>query len=168
MKSRRTTLFAVFLLLLTIPQTVSANSSWIWISETRPYDVLPVVAIATILIEAGMIKHFARLESLFRTVIYVVVANLISFICPYIVNYCNLVDVKGYQSVSDMFEHWPVYTVGGCFLLMTIAVELPIVYFGLRERVEDRRKLKKIIVIANVLTTVMVAVVERIFCQGHW
>lgn len=168
MKNRKTTLFIVFLLLLSIPQVVSANSSWYWISETRPYDVLPVVAIATILIEVGMINSSVRPKSRYRTIVYVIVANLLSFICPYVINYCQLASVKGYQPVSDMFAHWPVYTVGICFLIMTVAVELPIVYFGLKEGVEDRKKLKRIIVIANVLTTIMVAVVERTVCQGHW
>ena len=39
----------MFLLLVSIPQVVSANSSWIWISETRPYDLLPIVIILTLL-----------------------------------------------------------------------------------------------------------------------
>lgn len=168
MKNRKTTLFTVFWLLLSIPQVVSANSSWCWISETRPYDVLPVVAIATILIEVGMINRYARSQSLYRTMACVVVANLLSFVCPYIVNYCRLIEGKGYQPMSDMFEHWPVYTVGICFLIMTVAVELPIVYFGLRKSVDDTKKLKRMIIIANVLTTIMVAVVERTICQGHW
>ncbi|MBQ8804417.1 MAG: hypothetical protein IJZ53_12340 [Tyzzerella sp.] len=168
MKNRKTTLIIVFLLLLSIPQVVSANSSWCWISETRPYDVLPVVAVATILIEVVMINRCAGLKSYYRTMACVTVANLLSFVCPYIVNYCRLIEGKGYQPISDMFEHWPVYTVGICFLIVTVAVELPIVYLGLRKRVEDTKKLKRIIVIANVLTTIMVAVVERMFCQGHW
>lgn len=168
MKNRRSTLFSVFLLLLFIPQVVSANSSWCWISETRPYDVLPVVAIATILVECGMINRCIRPKNYHVILAYVSVANLLSFICPYIINYCRLTVVRGYQPISEMFEHWPAYTVGICFLIMTIAVELPIVYFGLKKRSDNTKKLKGIIVLANVITTIMVAVVERLFCQGHW
>lgn len=35
---------------------VYANSSWVWISETRPFDVLPWVAAVTILIEAAAVR----------------------------------------------------------------------------------------------------------------
>lgn len=168
MKNRKSTLFILFLLLLSIPQVVSANSSWCWISETRPYDVLPVVAIATILIECGMINRCTRPKNYHAILGYVSIANLLSFICPYIINYCRLMGIKGYQPISDMFEHWPAYTVGICFLIMTIVVELPIVYLGLKRRTDNTKKLKRIIIIANVITTIMVAVVERLICQGHW
>ena len=168
MKNRKSTLFIVFLLVLSIPQVVSANSSWCWISETRPYDVLPVVAIATILIECGMINRCTRPKNYHVILAYVSIANLLSFICPYIINYCRLIGVRGYQPISDMFEHWPAYTVGICFFIMTIVVELPIVYFELKKRTDNTKKIKGIIVLANVITTIMVAVVERLICQGHW
>ena len=71
---------------------------------------------------------------------------LLSFICPYIINYCRLIGVRGYQPISDMFEHWPAYTVGICFFIMTIVVELPIVYYGLNKRTDNTKKLKGIIV----------------------
>lgn len=36
-----------FLGYVLIGMPVSANSSWVWISQTRPYDVLPWVALVT-------------------------------------------------------------------------------------------------------------------------
>jgi len=168
MKNRKVTLTSVFLLLLSIPQVVCANSSWVWISTTRPYDLLPLVAIVTIIIEVGMTRCYVKNGNYFRILIYIAGANIASFLCPYIVNYCKLVSVKGHQPMREMFAHWPTYTVGLYFLVMTLVIELPIVYLGLKEKAKDSKKLKWTIIIANILTTTMVAVVERMLCQGHW
>ena len=168
MKSKRTTLGILFFVFLTIPQVANANSSWIWISETRPYDLLPIVAIATILIEVNMIKGQIKPGNRIRLVGYVVGANLVSFLFPYAVNYSHLVQVYWELSLREMFERTPAYTVGFWFLVMTIVIELPIVYFGLREKTDNKEKLRKIIIGTNIVTTIMVALVERMFCQGHW
>ena len=42
--------------------TAFANSSWVWISETRPYDVLPWVAIGTLIIETISLIVFAKIK----------------------------------------------------------------------------------------------------------
>ena len=44
-----TNVSVVFLLFAGFIFSVSANSSWAWISEKRPYDLLPFVALATLI-----------------------------------------------------------------------------------------------------------------------
>ena len=43
--------------------TAFANSSWVWISETRPYDVLPWVAIGTLIIETISLIVFSKIKN---------------------------------------------------------------------------------------------------------
>ena len=51
-------LSALLLILIFMPVlmlNVYANSSWVWISETRPYDILPFVIVITLVIEISFI-----------------------------------------------------------------------------------------------------------------
>ena len=41
----------IMALIMLLPVSVFADSSWVWISEKRPFDILPWVALGTILIE---------------------------------------------------------------------------------------------------------------------
>ena len=87
-----------------------ANSSWYWISETRPFDILPWVAIATIIIETLSINYVGRIYH----------TSEISFVLR-----------------KDAGIHCT-------------------------------KRLLTSIVFSNLVTTIMVAVVERIICQGSW
>lgn len=65
-------------------------------------------------------------------------------------------------------EHQPFYTVGFLFCLITILIELPIVYCCLKKNAGSRKWFVITILVSNVVTTVLVAIVERIFCVGQW
>ena len=41
----------IMALMVLFPVNAFADSSWVWISEKRPFDILPWVAMGTILIE---------------------------------------------------------------------------------------------------------------------
>jgi hypothetical protein len=45
---------------------------------------------------------------------------------------------------------------------------MPIVYNALKKQVQDRKKLKVVIIISNIITTAGVAIVERLITEGHW
>lgn len=156
-------LFVLCAVWLTVP--AFADSSWVWISETRPYDVLPWVAIATLIIETGIIWYVGRTGRLLKVFCVVTLGNLLSFAVPYLPVVMDPIHTK----LHSALEHWPVYTVGFLYLVITILVELPIEYRLLRGDAGERQKpLLYAVIGSNVLTTVMVAVVERIFCRGHW
>ena len=146
--------------------TVFANSSWVWISETRPYDILPWVAMATLLIETTSLIIFAKATNGFKAFTFVTIANLLSFAAPYLDKFF-LYSELGF-SFEKYLEHWPSYTVGLLFCVVTILVEFPIVYFSLRKNTPSRKKLILSMVISNIVTTILVAVAERIFCVGRW
>lgn len=157
-----------FLGTLTLPVIASANSSWVWISETRPYDILPFVVIGTLLIETVSVNLICKIDNWYKTFFAVFTGNIISFAVPYI-GYSNATPYAdaGY-TLSEIISRGPYYTVGAAFLILTVIVELPVVYFWLRKGCDNKKKLAFCVVVANIITTAMVAAVERILCQGHW
>lgn len=158
-------LTAVLLSLFSV--TAFANSSWVWISETRPYDVLPFVAAATLIIETAALNGFLKIGNWHKTFVGVLIGNLISFAVPYI-GYSNTTPYAGYYTLGQILNRGPFYTVGGAFLIITVLVELPFMYFWLKKNVTDKKKLIIVTVVANVVTTAMVALCERLFCEGHY
>lgn len=168
-KNRPLALLAISLVgTLMLPVVASANSSWVWISETRPYDILPFVIIGTLLIETVSVNLICAIENRYKTFLAVLVGNLISFAVPYI-GYSNTTPYAdaGY-TLSEIISHGPYYTVGTVFLILTLIVELPVVYLWLKKDCDNKKKLAVCVVVANVVTTAIVAVVERTLCQGHW
>ena len=109
--------------------TTFANSSWVWISETRPYDVLPWVAIGTLIIETISLIVFAKIKNGFKVFAFVTVANLLSFAAPYL--FLWLVPNEVGYTFEMFIENTPSYTIGVLYYITTILIELPIVYFSL-------------------------------------
>ena len=104
---------------------------------TRPYDVLPWVALVT---------------------------NLLSFAAPYVLYSFDPVFVWSGRDWRGVH----LYTVGAIYLLMTIVVEMPVVYGCLKKSAKDRKYLIGAIVGSNVVTTLITAAAERILCWGKW
>lgn len=103
-----------------------------------------------------------------RKVLGVVLAgNLISFLIPYLFVYLDGKEM-GFRSFVEIVAKGPLYIVGALYLFLTLILEIPIVSFGLKKDITDRKRGYLVIGVANVLTTVMVAVIERILCYGQW
>ena len=155
------------IIMMAFSVTVSANSSWVWISETRPYDILPFVIVGTLLIETLAVNILSKIDNWYKTFFAVFVGNIISFIAPYIGYSNSLYSQIGY-TLSQIIDRGPYYTVGTAFLLLTLIIELPVVYFLLKKEADNKKKLAVTIVLANIVTTALVAVVERTLCYGRW
>ena len=67
-----------------------------------------------------------------------------------------------------MLDIGPSWIVGWLFLALTILFEMPIDYVLLKNQVESVKKLLITIVGVNVITTAMVAVIERMVTNGYW
>ena len=52
--------------------------------------------------------------------------------------------------------------------MLTIIIEMPIVYNALKKQVQDRKVLKVVIIVSNIITTAVVAIVERLITEGYW
>ena len=146
--------------------TASANSSWVWISETRPFDLLPAVIVLTLAIEIAAVLLALKKKNFWKVLFFVALGNLLSFAAPYVYSFWT------YTSVGFPFQkyldNWPSYTVGVVFLVMTLLIELPVVWLGLRKDAKHQGRFALVILLANVVTTGLTALAEHVFCRGSW
>ena len=160
--------FVLFVLLLCmLPVTAFANSSWVWLSETRPYDVLPFVALLTIAMETAAIWLALERQHLAKIAVVVVIANLLSFATPYLLMYWEM-KIEDLKSFTWLMTRGHYFTVGTAFLLMTLLVEVPVVFLTLRKHAVKKGRFLLTAIGANVVTTLITAAAERIFCYGQW
>ena len=152
------------LMLLILPQAVFADSSWCWLTDTRPFDILPSVALATIVIAVLAIWLIPNTGKLMKTAVAVILANAASFLLPYSVLVFNQV----YPKFEDALNAGPNYIVGFGFVMLTLLIEIPIVYNLLKKHVDNKKKLLWSIIGSNIVTTAMVAVIERMVTNGYW
>ena len=166
-KSKPTLIVSIMImaLMMLLPSNVFADSSWVWISEKRPFDILPWVAFGTILIEWLCIWLIPRTGNAFKVLGIVMVANAASFLLPYAF---LKADLSWYGTFEDILDSGPHYIVSGAFLLLTLLVEMPIVYNVLKSNVQDMKKLQLTIIVSNVITTAGVAIIERLITEGYW
>ena len=150
--------------LLIIPQAVFADSSWCWLTDTRPFDILPPVALATIVIEVLAIWLIPHTGKLMKTAVAVILANAASFLLPYAL----LLNDPVYPKFDDLLNAGPNYIVGAGFVILTLVLEIPIVYNLLKKHVDSKKKLLWSIIGSNIVTTAMVAVIERMVTDGYW
>lgn len=159
--------FTSLIMLSPFSVTALANSSWRWISESRPYDVLPFVIVFTLFAETYVIKHFCRIDKTDRVFVPVFIGNIISYLMPYAVDVL-LVHSEHLMTVREFWQRGHFYTVGTVYLFMTLIAEIPVVYSFLKKKATDPKTLFKVTFAVNVLTTVIVALTERIICRGRW
>ena len=155
---------AVILGIALIPAAVYADSSWIWLTDYRPSDILPPVALVTIVIEVLAIWKIPHTRKFIKTAVAVILANAASFLLPYAICLNDPV----YHDFDRVLDAGPNYIVGIGFLMLTFMIEIPIIYNLLKKHVGSRRKLLWTIVGSNIATTAMVAVVERLVTEGYW
>ena len=152
----------VGILALCFPLVARADSSWVWITKTRPYDVLPFVVVGTLLIETlsiWLIPHTRRLSKVFWVVC---LGNGLSYAAPYFFQLFNPV----YSFQKALNTHF--YNVSISFLIVTLVIEGPIEYYMLEKETDQPKKLLWAVILSNVVTTVGVAITERLLCRGFW
>lgn len=170
------TLIIATALVITFPITTYANSSWYWVSQTRPYDLLPIAIIVTLLIEVLSINYIAKIRNLKTVIPTVALANLFSFLLPYLwitidpMNvYAMFPDDEGlFKIIERSVEHTPIFTVSIFYLVLTLLIEVPIVFLFLRKRALKKKVLISVIILSNTITTAFTFALERIFCYGAW
>lgn len=148
----------------TFPISVYANSSWHWISETRPHDVLPLVIIFTLFIEILSIYFISKVKNIPKVVLFVMLANILSFLAPYLFLYIT----PSLYTFEQTIENMPFFIVGIVYLLVTLIVEIPTVYLALRKYSCNSKKLLFTVIVANFVTTILTAIIERVICKGTW
>lgn len=164
------TLLCCILLFVIYPERVLANSSWNWLTVS-PMSVLPFAIILTLAIETWGINVYGKVKGKVNVFIIVTFANIVSFIAPYI--YSTSILNRFYGSGwgyawERAFNNGPNYIIKLAYLLLTLFIEVPLVYFLLKNQSNNKKKLLFITIVVNVITTIAVAVLERLLCQGQW
>ena len=95
-------------------------------------------------------------------------ANLLSFIAPYLERAYRFIPTSGGFSISAAFNKGPYYMILFGYLALTVIVELPVVYLMLRKESLNKKNLLLSILLSNIVTTLLVAVIERVLCTGRW
>lgn len=160
------TITSVFIMLF-FSTTASANSSWIWLTDT-PVTVLPYAIIFTLIFEGITIIKFGQITTYIKASFIIIIANLLSFIVPYIFLAYNFLPFTDSFSITESVSYGPYYIVLTGYLLLTLLMELPVVYFLLEKNTLNKKRLKFSIIISNIVTTLVIAIVERVICLGHW
>lgn len=156
-----------FIIVLFLTSAAYANSSWHWVT-TSPMTVLPFAVVFTLLIETASVVKFGKVSDTIKVLKVVSLANVMSFIAPYLERAYRFRRVLGGFSLSAAFDKGPYYIILSGYLLLTIVVELPIVYYLLSKETVNKKQLAGAIVLSNVITTLLVAVLERMICIGRW
>lgn len=155
------------LLLIVFPSDAYANSSWHWVTAS-PLKVLPFAIILTLLVETVSIAIFGKVADYKKVFVVVCLANLLSFLAPYLERAYRFIPTSGGFSITAAFDKGPYYIVLMGYLLLTIIVELPAVFLMLRKDSANKNNLIASILLSNIVTTLLVAVSERMICQGRW
>ena len=135
---------------------ITANSSWVWLTDGRPIDSLYYAIFLTVGLEFLIILTVNRIKKPLKLLAVVGLANPASFGLPYI--YLPYFIGIGY-SQRELIEKGPVYTIGTGYLLLTLAVEIPTVYYCFYRACDRRKLLLFSIIIANIITTLAVAII---------
>ncbi len=155
----------ITMLFCLISTVAYANSSWHWISEKRPYDVLPFVIVLTLIIEILSVIFIAGVkQNKLKAVIVVIVGNLLSFAAPYI----SAATDRFMYTFRQILEHLPFYTVSFWYMVTTLIIEIPVVYNCLKNNAKSKKALLVTIIVSNIFTTLMTGVAERLLCRGEW
>lgn len=151
--------------------TVYANSSWHWFTRD-PLPILPWAIVGTFIIEIFIICRINHIIKVLKAVAVIISGNVISFLTPYI--FVGITpdifeeNANFFARIENMASKLPFYIVNIAFLALTLIIEVPIVYLGLKNNAKDKKRLLFSIIIANIITTIIVALIERILYKGSW
>jgi hypothetical protein len=155
-------------MLLLFPVSAFADSSWAWLTDARPIYILPFAVVFTVTIEVFIISKYNHIKKIWIVLLVICLSNSLSFCAQYIL--AVVVDPNdncGY-TFQDTIDNLPTYMVTAYYYILTIFVELPVVFLCLYRYVQNRTKLILTIIIANTITTALVAICERLICVGSW
>lgn len=154
------------IIFICMPMTVYANSSWHWVTVS-PMKILPYVIIFTLIVEIASVFVVGKVKN-FKRIFYVIsLANLFSYLAPYVERAYRFIPTSGFK-ISAAFNKGPYYIILAGYLILTLIVELPIAYLLLRKHTDNQKMLAISILASNIVTTVAVAIIERVVCVGQW
>lgn len=151
--------------------TAYANSSWHWVAD-NPLTILPWAVVLTLFVEIIGICYANHFSKPLKPAIVISAANIISFLSPYafigLFPEMHMENLGFFERINDYANKLPFYIVGIAFLLLTLLVEIPVVYIFLKKDAANKKHLFISIVVVNCITTLIVAIIERMLFKGSW
>lgn len=159
----------ILMVIFLYPISAYANSSWHWVTYS-PKKILPYAVFFTLIIETLGIAALGKVNEKRRTFTVVAIANIVSFVFPYIERANRFRAVAGgfIYAWDKAFNSGPYYLILFGYFVLTLALEIPVVYFLLKEHSRNRRNLLYAIVLFNLITTAGVFIIERLVSHGQW
>ena len=165
-------LLTMFICIILFSNIAYANSSWRWLTSS-PKKLLPIAVISTLIVEFMGVLFLGKVKgniNPIKVLGIVALANIVSFIFPYLLRAYMFRATAGTFAYAweDAFEAGPFYIVLFGYLILTILLELPLVYSYLKRYTSNKKALFKSVIGLNLITTIIVAVLERILYYGQW
>ena len=152
------------LLMFTFPTVISASEySWTWLSDVRPYHLLPLTVAVASTVESLSLIYVAKVTYKSKTVFFTILCNIISFAAPYVA--IHLFDDEGLASIetSNPYGILRIAYVGAILFFEWIAI-----FIALGDYVESEKRLLWTIFGSNAVTTVLVIIIENILAPGRF
>jgi ABC-type uncharacterized transport system fused permease/ATPase subunit len=149
-----------------------ANSSWYWLTDPPLTSLLPFAIIFTLAVETIAIIIFGKATKKIKAFCVVLMANILSFASSFIDPISKQMLLYDYSInlsfdlIEQSVKYSQYYIVAFWYLILTLVVEMPVVYFLLRKDTSYRKRLILSILISNIITTAAVAICERVFYIG--
>ena len=141
------------------PAIIYANSSWHWLTRS-PKKVLPIAVFFTLVLETIGIATYNKIKDRGKVLFIVTLAERSKRHIP--------TSGTWFWAWRSAFDSGPYYMVLFGYLFLTLLAEIPIVYYYLCKKVDNKKRLLYSIISVNIVTTLIVAVLERLLCRGQW
>ena len=143
----------------------AAAKQWTTVS---PLPLLPFVFLFAAAAECFAVWFFGRTHKLAKTAVVVGILNLVPFLAPHIIAMFGDAGNGIVYSLFHVFEKRESYLISMESALFMTVIECPAVYLLLKKYVEDKLRLIIVIAAANIASSAVAAVVERLICKGTW
>lgn len=138
--------------------SASANSIWTKRMENYSYmEHFPYIIIGTLIIEALAILAVTKMKKPLKVIGAVVLANATSFLIPETIINVMIYNGNRFEIFMLFNTYWFLNVI---FIIITIAIELPIIWAVLRKDVKKVKVLLLMTVAVNVFTTVVTALID--------
>ena len=154
-------LFALLLVFM-FPIAISA-SSWAWMSDVRPYHLLPLDIGVASTIEILSLLYIAKVTYKSKAVFFTIFANMVSFAAPYVATFLFEDDGLACLEKNSSYGLLRFAHVGMILIFEWIAVFIP-----LCDHVESEKRLIWTIFGSNAVSTALVILLESVLAPGQY
>ncbi len=150
------------ILIFTFPVVISA-SSWTWMSDVRPYHVLPLTIIVASAVESLSLIFIAKVSRKAKAIFFTTLFNMISFATPYVAMLLFADDGLAGLETNNPYGLLRIAYVGLILFFEWIAL-----FIALGDYVKSEKRLILTIFGSNAVTTVLVIIIENILAPGSF